>query len=277
MAIRGFRVWDVSGLGAKLVEVRDGNVILTGLADSIVKTYAKDPPAVIIFDPLVSFGASEQMVNDNEQAIITAARRMVNGLDCCVRIIHHTGKANAREATLDQYSGRGGSAMADGSRMTSVLATWAPGNGNRTPPPGCTAGPGVSVTILNRAKLSYSPPGLPWIWIRREGFAYEAFTELPAPAPEVRRRDQSDQLERFIASELEQERRYTTRSLEAVSDRLGMTRGELREALDELRVSGRIWDEALPKRLCQGSRKTFVAVRSNCAEASGAVGEDLDP
>ncbi len=104
-AVSGFRVWDVAGEQVKLIRAEGNNIVLTDLADAIVTAYRDDPPAVVVFDPLVSFGASEQAVNDNEQGIITAARRIVKGLDCCVRVVHHTGKANARDGTLDQYSG----------------------------------------------------------------------------------------------------------------------------------------------------------------------------
>jgi hypothetical protein len=129
-----------------------------------VERYQADPPAVVAFDPLVSFGASEGMVNDNENGIVTAARRIVRGLHCCVRVIHHTGKGNARGGTLDQYSGRGGSALPDGSRMTTVLQAWSPEDGSGLhPPPGCRAGPEASITVMNRAKLSYAPPNLPRI------------------------------------------------------------------------------------------------------------------
>lgn len=261
-ALRGLRIWDVSGMGAKLVVARDGNVVLTALADQVVKAYAADPPVVIIFDPMVSFGASEQMVNDNEQAIITAARRMVNGLNCCVRIIHHTGKANAREATLDQYSGRGGSAMADGSRMTTVLGV--PGD-KLIPPHGCVGGPGVSLTVMNRAKLSYSPPGLPLLWIRREGFAYEAFPELPPVTPEVRRQEQADQVARFLMAEFDLGRLYSARDLYEVRETLEMPRDAITRAISELRVSGRLVDEPLPSGQCHGGKKSYLAIL-NCAK-----------
>jgi RecA-family ATPase len=72
-------------------------------------------------DPLVSFGVGEQRVNDAEQGLIEAMRMLRGEFDCCVEGIHHSGKANAREKTLDQYAGRGGSAMADGARMVCVM------------------------------------------------------------------------------------------------------------------------------------------------------------
>jgi hypothetical protein len=271
-ALRGVRVWDVTGEAIKLIKAQDGNVVLTDLADAIVDSYQADPPAVVIFDPLVSFGASEGMVNDNEQGIILAARRIVKGLDCCVRVVHHTGKGPALTGALDQYAGRGGSALADGTRMLSVLQTWttdAPGN--RHPPPGCQPGPGVSITLLARAKLSYAPPDLPLLWVRRDRFAYEAFTEEPKPAPEARRAVEVEQVERFILAELVLERRYTPTTLETKAEALGLTRQAIRNALAELRIAGRVGDRPLPKALCQGSRKTYLAPLPNPAEDDGRV------
>ncbi|MCC7277476.1 MAG: AAA family ATPase [Chromatiaceae bacterium] len=272
VAIQGVRVWDVTGEAVKLVHAMDGNVILSGLADAIVATYRDDAPAVVVFDPLVSFGASEGLVNDNEQGIIAAARRIVKGLDCCVRVVHHTGKANARLATLDQYSARGGSALPDGSRMTTVLQTWRPEEaGGLHPPPGCQPGPDASITVMARAKLSYAPPNLPLIWIRREGFAFEHFLQARAPEPEVQRADQADQLERFIAAELEVNRRHNATSLGTMADRIGLSREAIRRALQELRVSGRIVETPLPRDLCQGSRKNYLNLAPNSADADGRV------
>ncbi len=124
----GVLIWDVTGTACRLAELDEhGNVILTGLADAITEIYREHPPVLVAFDPAISFGAGERLVNDNEQALITAARRIVRELGCCVRLIHHTGKANARERTLDQYTARGGSALPDGARMVAVLQPWQPG------------------------------------------------------------------------------------------------------------------------------------------------------
>jgi RecA-family ATPase len=276
-ALWGVRVWDTTGEAVKLIRAADGNVLLTSLADDIVEAYQADPPAACVFDPLVSFGASEGMINDNEQGIITAARRIVKGLSCCVRLVHHTGKDNARQVALDQYAGRGGSALADGSRMMSVLQTWTPeAAGNRQPPPGCTPGPEASLTILARAKLSYAPPNPPLIWIRREGFAFAHFTEEPKPAPEDLRAAQADQVERFIRAELERERRYTQTTLEAVAGIMSLTRQTLRQALAELRISGRVIEAPMPKEQCQGGRKTYLCPADNPAAPFGGVAPETD-
>lgn len=271
-ALWGVRVWDTTGEAVKLIRAADGNVVMTDLADDIVEAYQADPPAVCVFDPLVSFGASEGMVNDNEQGIITAARRIVKGLKCCVRVVHHTGKGNAREGALDQYAGRGGSALADGSRMMSVLQAWTPeATGNRQPPPGCTPAPEASIVILSRAKLSYAPPNLPLIWLRREGFAFAHFTEEPRPAPEDLRAMHADQVERFIRAELERERFHTQKTLEEQAGIMGLARQAIREALSELRISGRIIDAPMPEGLRHGGRKSYLSPPDNLAAPFGEV------
>lgn len=59
--------------------------------------------------------------NDAEQGLIEAGCRLRNALGACILFVHHTGKQVAREEVMDQYAGRGGSALADGSRMVHVL------------------------------------------------------------------------------------------------------------------------------------------------------------
>jgi RecA-family ATPase len=229
----------------------------TGLADDIVSAYHDDPPAVVVFDPLASFGASEQAVNDNEQALITAARRIVRGLRCCVRFVHHTGKANARAATMDQYTGRGGSALADGSRMTTVLQRWEPSEETTLrPPPGCRPDGNSSITILVRAKLSYAPPNLPAIWIKRTGFTFEHFTELRL-TPDEAAKARADQIETYLTSQFKRGRYWTARTLEDKREH-GLSKRELKAALAELRASGRVVDIPLPKDQVQGRRRTFL-------------------
>jgi hypothetical protein len=246
--------WDITGEQRRLIEAKDGNIVLTALADDIVRIYKKDPPVLVVFDPLVSFGVSESMINDNEQMIITACRRIVKGLDCCVRVIAHTGKANAREKTLDQYSSRGGSALSDGARMVAVLQTWTP-DGKLTPPAGCTPQEGSSITILARPKLSYAPPNLPIIWIRRTGYTFETFTDIQISQEE---RDEAilDQVERFLASEVQQGRRHNKTSLETAIPNLA--RNEARKAIAVLIAHGRVVEADLPKEEARTRRKTYL-------------------
>lgn len=251
-------IWDVSGEQRRLATGGANGIELTSLADQIVEAYRENPPVLIVFDPLVSFGASEQMVNDNEQALITAARRIVRGLVCCVRLIHHTGKNNAREKMLDQYTGRGGSALPDGARMVSILQTWE--GSTPAPPPGCTAEEGAQISILARAKLSYSRPQ-PRIWIKRKYFLFESFTET-LTTPEDRLRRNADALEGWLTRELDAGRRHTKSGAEHLYDAIGLTRKDGRAALTQLLTSGRIEYRELPKAERHGGRRDYLAAIS---------------
>ena len=66
-------------------------MVLTGLADAIVGHFREASPVVVGLDPVISFGAGERIVNDNEHSLILAARRIVRGLGCCVRLIRSHG------------------------------------------------------------------------------------------------------------------------------------------------------------------------------------------
>jgi len=255
---QGLLIWDVTGQPVKLVQESDGNLVLTTLADDIIEMYRDDPPVFVEIDPLVSFGASEQRVNDNEQALVLAARRIVNGLDCCVRYTHHTGKQNAREKTADQYSGRGGSALPDGCRMVGVLQTWSPNDsGGLRPPSDLSSTPDTQVIVYTRAKLSYAPSNLPRIWIKRDGYRFEWFAEQQISDSDAKT-ERVERLLAFLADELAKQRYHTKTSLRTAISKLGMTQVQINEAVDQALAGGDLRDMPLPKDRRQGGRKTYL-------------------
>jgi RecA-family ATPase len=116
-------VVDLCGVGYKLAHVVGGHVEAhTENLDALVEHCKPVAPDRIIFDPLVSFTAGESRVNEAEQAVVEAARFLMRKLpNIAVDIVHHTGKMNARLGAMDQYAGRNGSALPDGSRMVAVM------------------------------------------------------------------------------------------------------------------------------------------------------------
>lgn len=250
-------VIDVSGDIQRLAESDTANnLVITSLADSIVERYQNDHIAQFIFDPAIRFGPGERYINDGEDMIIIACRRIVRGLDCMVQIIHHTGKANARNGSLDQYSGRGGSAFSDGCRMVTVLSN----NGEmKNPPEGFELLPGDSGFVMARPKLSYCKPQ-PNIWIRRHGWEFDYFTEEVKSGDEILSRNM-DRIANFLRDELHHGRKYSKKSLESTSlNELKMSRQELRATLSALEVCGRVVEKDLPEDERQGSRKHFLFV-----------------
>lgn len=256
-------IHDVSSVdGHGLTKLMDGNIIQTEFASIIIDGCRHKPGlASIVIDPMISFGASEAMVNDNEQKLVDAARIIVAALECCVRYVHHSGKALERVEGGSQYAGRGGSAMPDGCRMVTVLAAHGTENGNgrkETPPPGCKTGPGISLTILHRSKQSYSPPNLPKIWISREGHMYEHFLAFQV-SPDQQIIQHEKQIATFLGSQAKQDRFHTWRTLEDLLDVLNMTRAQLRAARGSCEASGLVFLVPAPKSLWRGRRKEILA------------------
>ena len=257
-------IWDVTGEPLRLVEMKDGNITVAALADNIVMAFQAKPPVLVVFDPVVSFGVSESFVNDNEQAIITACRRIVRGLNCCVRLIAHTGKSNAREATLDQYSSRGGSALSDGARMVSVLQSWQPGHALQ-PPEECVDLPGSSITILARPKLSYAPAHLPFVWIRRTGWTFESFGDVRM-SPEAVAEKLDNKILSFLASEVAAGCRHNKTSLETAIP--GMARTLARRTIAQLMARGKIIEADLPPDEQKTRRKTYLVTSAGFGSIS---------
>lgn len=172
-------VLDLSVVGFRISTVKDDVVTPHNEnLDWLMLALRDFRPDWLIMDPLVSFGVGEQRVNDAEQGLIEAMRILRNEFDCCVEGIHHSGKANAREKTLDQYAGRGGSAMADGSRMVCVMQPltaqeWLDATGD-------TLLEGESGLVMALPKLSYCRPQ-DTVYVKRHGYTFTQVTPAGVP------------------------------------------------------------------------------------------------
>jgi RecA-family ATPase len=276
------RISDLSGGSFKLTEVVRDVVRTTKAVKAIADAARALGPVWLVIDPAVSFGVGESRVNDAEQGLIEAARYLRNHLPgCCVEYVHHTGKTNGRDKTIDQYSGRGGSAFADGSRMVMVLQSldakeWLKQVGE-------ILEPGCSGLVLARAKLSYCPPQAP-IYLRRRGYTFEVVAANSGPVADERQ-EQADKVWRFLADELACGRRYSKSSAEIVYK--DISQKALRSALAFLEADGRLEERERPKDDRPGNVKTYVhpvegslAVENSALDVdqilTNANGPDLD-
>ena len=238
---------DVVGEGRKLIEYEGQNLKISNLPDQLAKFYADDPPAMLIIDPTASFGADEGKVFENFQMLVEAGRKICTALGCCVRFIHHTGQDVARAKIVDQYAGRGGTALPDGCRMVSILKTYDPLTDKKCrPPAGCTVSPDSAIFSLHRPKLSYSPPNLPTIWIRRTGYAFEYFTEYQ-PSDEQKASALKAQIVALLKSK-EQSEIYLTKSslAEGYLENFECTKAGLKTAIVQLLSEGRLFNKPVP-------------------------------
>lgn len=255
---RDIVIVDVSDFDMKLIRMEDGNIIISPDVDAIIARYKDDPPVMVVFDPSASFGVGESKINENEQGLIDASRKIRNAFKCCVRIVCHTGKANSREKTLDQYTSRGGSALPDGSRMVAVMQGWSPVMKEKLPQ-GCKADSGSSVTILARPKITYAPPNQPLIFIQRTGWSFEHFTQVFI-SDEDTQKAVKEQVLRFLSSQEVKGILHQRKSLESNATQMSLSRNEIRDTVAQLVAEGRVIEKPLPKERCKGAKKTYLAV-----------------
>lgn len=244
----------VAELDATLNAIRDGMVIIDVSAnvqrltcverdvvrvdhaavDALTALIQPLSPSLVVIDPAVSFGVGESRVNDAEQGLIEAARRIRSQNNCAVFYVHHTGKANGREKAEDQYAGRGGSAFADGSRMVFVLNRLDPTAWQKDT--GMALQPGETGLKLSVAKLSYARPQAP-IYLVRKGYRFE-HVEPVVETDEDRLGDDADAVFDFLSDEQADGRTYSRNKLEKDGPKL--SRQRIRNAVAHLIEAHRV-------------------------------------
>lgn len=251
------RISDVTGRQFKFAANVSGDITLTPNVDRLAEALREDPPALIVIDPYVSFGPGEASVNDGAQGMVLAARRLTRALGSCVRFIHHVGQDAARSALKDQYTGRGGTALPDGSRMVAVLS---PVEDHEIAPASLRPllKDGGQLLELCMPKLSYCPSQAP-ILIARNQWKI-AWAEKPSNDQVKSDRAKSDEQAalRFISDSLERGQKHTKASAKEQYRLSGLPRDRLSAAIGRLIADGRLQQRDLPEHERHGSRKQYL-------------------
>jgi len=226
---------DLSGKGFKLTEVVRDVVMPSKNVDRFIAAAKAISPAILFIDPAVSFGVGESRINDAEQGLIEAARRIRNELSCAVIYVHHTGKEAARSKSRDQYAGRGGSAFADGARMVHVLQNvppeaWLEFTGDELKN-------GESGLVLARPKVSHARPQ-PDLYIKRIGYRFESVTS--GTGATVLLEANGAKVLSLLRAEIAAGRYPTGRSIEPLAREQRIPQKALREAIDWLKSNMRV-------------------------------------
>lgn len=281
-------VVDLSGMSYKLAQLTAKGQVTPHEEnlEALVNHCLPIAPDRIVFDPLVSFTVGEGHVNDAEQGVVEAARYLMRRIpDVAIDIVHHTGKANARLGAMDQYAGRNGSALPDGSRMVAVVIKCS--SESFYSETGCSLDEMGSETGLRVCfpKMSYAaqPPDL---FIRRLGFFFEVVPtvslEKRAEIQMMKRTaDMQETLEATKASimkamhlgrgSLDPLDRYPSRS--RVTELAGVVGKKVnrKRALDELLDDGLLGEVAMgpeellafPIKSVLSSRRTYISIEAD--------------
>ena len=103
---------------------------------------------------------------------------------------------------------------------------------------GTSLGADESGLVMSLAKLSYCTPQEA-IYIRRRGYLFESVT-VSKRTTEQESAAIAEQVFRFLCDQYAQGRQYSKADLDNQTDTLTLTRGQIRAACTELKVSGRV-------------------------------------
>lgn len=98
----------------------NGSIEATGAASELAERIKTFAPDVVFLDTLSQLNGGDED-NATFAKIISSAQLLAKDLNCCIVLVHHTGKEVARAGIIDQYSGRGGSAVSDNARSVLQL------------------------------------------------------------------------------------------------------------------------------------------------------------
>ncbi|NBA93448.1 AAA family ATPase [Pseudomonas sp. R5(2019)] len=250
---------DVSDRIVRLAELdASGNIVMTSHVDELCRLYAGEGLAMVNIDPLVYFSPGERLVNDAEAAMCQVAKRLSRELGAHVRLIHHTGKIVAREAITDQYAGRGGSSLADGSRQFMQIAV-GPNKEWLVP---AAADPlvvqGYEALRIHFHKVSYAEkPKVP-VWLLRSGWGFKEFNGTKSDECLTQQRDMA-RLCGYLAGKLREGIHYSSSSLEEAKESLDLTIRRLRQLVNEGLQHGELILLDLPTELKRGSFQQYLA------------------
>jgi hypothetical protein len=230
-----------------------GNLVPTRRPQDIVDAYGPLGIDIAVVDTAIRVGGGEENDNRATDLLIVVARQVQAGLGAALILIHHTGKGQAREEVIDQYSGRGGSALGDGARHVTVLVPHVDTNGKLwIPPAGVLAADVAHGRVLRKhvTKQSWGPRSAP-VWLIREGWSWrwaqgleiEEVEDAKAALAAERQRAQLERVLVYIRTAALEGRRGSYREWREsarLRQAVEATRREIEEVLQLALESGRL-------------------------------------
>ncbi len=117
----GFYIEDVSAKQVRFLTVREKSMQRSRYVDELIDKYRAKQLSLVIIDPVSLLGPGEETGNDGMAEMMRTCRYVSRELGAAVWCLHHVSKDVARNAIVDQYAGRGGSALSDNGRFTFQL------------------------------------------------------------------------------------------------------------------------------------------------------------
>ena len=271
LVLARIKVEDLSGYPSRLVEQdRKGNLVQTPFLAHLIALYKAEEPILMIFDPLIEFGPGEHTVNDGMAAIVQAARRILREVNCAVLFVHHVNMNTAKDNTVTQHAGRGGTALGDGVRFEwQLVADVDRRDLPASIPQELASNDLVKIHALHVHKLNAAPKPINPYYIVRQGYRYTFCPSMPgetrADRAEHRRAGHAQAFARYIGRQIklgvDLSQLTKTKLRDDVDARtvLDMSKKEIEAAIDRALKQGLLVEKDLPKGLAHGGRQKYVA------------------
>lgn len=269
------KIVDLTGASRRLVEFdRQGNLIIAPLADRVIQEYQSVAPSVIEFDTLQKFVAGlDSHVNEAADQAVNAAMRIRKGLACATGFIGHVSKEVRRSGTVDHHALRGGSALGDGCRAVYQVVPIQQDNLKKIDGWESLSREDLEqgqlsafyVTKMNDAPLRRHP-----LVLRRRHWIFELIdlehdqAEADLARQAERRAQQRANVDVMVAAIGERSyQKLSRRQAEAMHSQLGLSRAELRDAIELGILDGFLVEADLPPSECKGAKKTYLQIASS--------------
>ena len=196
-----FMAHDVVGRDFKLVRAIEGAPAVTAQAQELAESCRSNGAALCIVDTASRVNGADEG-NEALARLIEACELVSRDAGCAVLLAHHTGKQQMRDNVVDQYGGRGGTALSDNAR--SVLQLTVAKDTRKIPVADAAtlAADGRLLTLSHtKANLSARAPDL---YLRRDPGTYAAVLHcLPILADADPTRETWTALARWLAEQTE--------------------------------------------------------------------------
>lgn len=183
--------------GMHLVESIESRAAISSLADALAVRLSDFPRLVWVIVETASRANAADEMNEGMARLVEACERVAQRLNVAVTISHHVTKASLLNGngTLDATAARGGTALVDNARATTVIVRIDRDTPTALLPPGMAAADigDRDVILVDNVRSSYSrrapriwlerrytPEGLPFLWPLERQTSGDATSALAA-------------------------------------------------------------------------------------------------
>lgn len=164
----------------KLMIERDGEIVRSGLADTIEAVVTRRNIDIVSLDPFVKSHGVDENSNHAIDAVIQLLADLASKHDIAVDVPHHTSKGLAEPGNANR--GRGASAMKDGARLVYTLT---PMSSDEAQTLGISDGDRRFLIRMDGGKVNITPPLTHAKWFRLVGVPLGNRSELYPNGDEV--------------------------------------------------------------------------------------------